>query len=66
MSRGSKIVFEQHETVGHYRYEVVSLSNRTRPVIGTKLTEEEVHRLMTDSENLQIEIKPHRENGNGW
>lgn len=57
--RSTKIVFEQHEIAPkQYRYKVVSLTNRTRPVIGEELKEDEVQALKRDSENLTIEIKP--------
>lgn len=63
----SKIVLEQHSTLtgnvpaGKLKYEVVSLTNRTRPMIGETLTEDDVNKLKADTpfaEGLVIEIKP--------
>ena len=56
----SKITFEQLDSFGkeNTKYNVVSLTNRTRPLIGTILNETEVQKLQTESEDLTIEIKP--------
>ena len=55
----TKIVFEQVDVAtGHTVYRVVNLTNRTVPVIGNTLKKDEVDKLIQDSENLTVEIKP--------
>ena len=57
----SKIVFTQHDPIGgggRHKYIVQKLVNRTRPAIGTELTEDEVQKLQRESEDLTIEIGP--------
>jgi hypothetical protein len=61
----SKIVLEQHGATispvpaGKAQYDVVALHNRTRPLIGETLTEEDVKKLLADARgNLTVEIKP--------
>ena len=57
--RKTKIVFEQIDLVSnHSRYRVVALTNRTLPLVGTELKKDEVDKLIQDSENLTVEIKP--------
>lgn len=64
MSKGSKITLEQHSTMGgnvaagKLKYDVVALQNRTRPMIGETLTEEDVAKLKAENDGLTIDIKP--------
>jgi hypothetical protein len=60
----TKIVLEQHGTAipgnvpkGKLKYTVVQLSNRTRPMVGEELTEDDVQQLLTDTPGLSVEIK---------
>lgn len=54
----TKIVLEQKTSMpgGKLEYEVVSLTNRTRPAIGEILTEDDVKKLRIGNE-LTVEIK---------
>ena len=57
--RKTKIVFEQVDLVSnHSVYRVASLTNRTVPAIGTELKKAEVDKLIQESENLTVEVKP--------
>lgn len=56
--RKTKIVFEQVDGMSKIVYRVVALTNRTQPKIGTDLKEDEVQKLIQDSENLTVDIKP--------
>jgi len=62
----TKIILAQYDVqgvvvpAGKLKYEVVSLVNRTRPMVGEILTENDVKQLKTNAENLEdltIEIK---------
>lgn len=60
--RKTKIVFEQIDPLGSQKtkYRVVSLVNRTVPKIGDTLAEEEVQKLIAESEGLTVEVKPNK------
>lgn len=57
----SKVVFEQVDlpVSNKTEYKVIHLTNRTRPLIGTRLSEEDIHALRQGVGNdLTVEIKP--------
>lgn len=57
----SKVVFEQIDlpVTKKTEYKVIHLTNRTRPLIGTRMTEEEIHALRQGvGDDLTTEIKP--------
>lgn len=54
----TKIVLNQLKFAGKEPcYDVVSLQNRTRPLIGEVLKESEVTKMLGEDKNLTIEIK---------
>ena len=55
----SKMVLEQWigPVSKEVKYKVISLINRTRPLIGDELTEEDVKKLMSEIPDLSVEIK---------
>ena len=60
MPRNTKIEVRQLQSLasGKLKYIVTSLTNRTRPEVGLELTEDELKRLMSESENLTVVVKP--------
>lgn len=45
---------------GQIRYQVTALTNRTRPMIGDPLSEDDLHKLLAEDSNLVIEVKKSR------
>jgi hypothetical protein len=58
MKRKSKITLSQSSgLIGKVNYEVIALTNRTEPKVGSHLKEDEVKKLLNDEQDLTVDIR---------